>query len=97
MEMISPTWFDRMNRYRVAAAFLYVPFVGQLGAWTAGTELREVLPTVVTRSIYWCGLLLLTVALAMDGWEVYAGKRKVRQLISQKKRERPTGKHAKPD
>jgi hypothetical protein len=94
--MTSPTWFDRMTRYRVAAVFLYVPFVGQLGAWAAGTELRELLPIYVTRSIYWAGLLLLTVALALDTWEVYSGKRRVNQLISQKKRDRrSSGKHAK--
>jgi hypothetical protein len=95
MEMISTTWFDRMNRYRIAAAFLYVPFLGQLGAWIDGTELRNVLPVVVTRSIYWAGLFLLTVALAMDAWEVYAGRRRVKRLINRKKQERPTGKHAK--
>lgn len=86
--MTSPTWFDRVNRYRIAAAFLYVPFIGQLGAWADGTELRNVLPVAVTRSIYWTGLFLLTAALAMDAWTVYAGKRKVRQMISRKKQDR---------
>lgn len=95
--MTSPTWFDRMTRYRIAAAFLYVPFVGQLFAWSAGTELRELLPMYATRGIYWTGLFLMTTALAMDAWEVYAGKRRVKQMIDQKKRERSTkpGKHAK--
>jgi len=86
--MTSTTWFDRITKYRFAAAFLYVPFVGQLGAWAAGTELRDLLPTAVTRSIYWTGLLLLTVALAQDAWEVYSGKRQVKRMIDQKKRER---------
>lgn len=93
--MTSPTWFDRMNRYRIAAVFLYVPFVGQLFAWTAGTELREILPLYATRGIYWAGLFLMTAALAMDAWEVYAGKRRVKQMIDQKKRDRPHGRHAK--
>jgi hypothetical protein len=90
-------WFDRMSRYRIAAVFLYVPFVAQLGAWSAGTQLRDILPFIVMRSIYWVGLLLLTVALAMDAWEVYAGKRQVKRMIDQKKRERRHGKHAKLD
>ena len=93
--MTSPTWFDRTARYRIAALFLYVPFVGQLFAWSAGTELREILPIYVTRGIYWAGLLLLTVALALDTWEVYSGKRRVKQMIVQKKRERRPGRHAK--
>jgi hypothetical protein len=93
--MTSPTWFDRMTRYRVAAAFLYIPFVMTLVAWGMGTELREILPLYVTRGIYWTGLFLLTVALAMDAWEVYAGKRRVKQLIDQKQRDRRQGKHAK--
>lgn len=95
MEMTSLTWFDRMNRYRIAAAFLYVPFVGQLFAWSAGTELREILPVYVTRAIYWAGLFLMTTALALDAREVYSGKRRVKQMIDQKKRDRTPGKHAK--
>lgn len=79
-----PEWFDRIRRYRLAAVFLYVPFVAQLGAWSAGTELRELLPMLVTRSIYWTGLLLLTVALALDAWEVYSGKRRVKQMIEER-------------
>jgi hypothetical protein len=87
-----------MTRYRVAAAFLYVPFIMTLVAWSMGTSLRELLPMWATRSIYWTGLLLLTVALAMDAWEVYAGKRRVKQMISQKQRARRSpGKHAKAD
>jgi hypothetical protein len=95
--MTSPSFFDRMTRYRLAAAFLYVPFLGTLAAWAGGTELRDLLPVYVTRSIYWIGLLLLTVALAMDAWEVYAGKRQVNRMIDQKKRERRKDKHAKSD
>lgn len=96
--MTSPTWFDRMTRYRVAAAFLYVPFIMTLVAWSMGTSLREMIPMWATRAIYWTGLLLLTVALAMDAWEVYAGKRRVKQMIDTKKRNRRSpGKHAKVD
>jgi hypothetical protein len=84
-----------MTRYRVAAAFLYIPFVMTLVAWGMGTELREILPLYVTIGIYCTGLFLLTVALAMDAWEVYAGKRRVKQLIDQKQRDRRQGKHAK--
>lgn len=95
--MTSPTWFDRMTRYRIAAAFLYVPFIMTLVAWIMGTQLRDVLPMWTTRGIYWVGLLLLTVALAMDAWEVYSGKRRVNQMIDQKKRDRRHGRHAKSD
>jgi putative effector of murein hydrolase LrgA (UPF0299 family) len=77
-----------MNRYRVATLFLYVPFIGQLAAWLAGSELREMLPTAVSRSIYWAGLGLLTLALALDAWEVYRGKRQVNRLIAAKWRDR---------
>jgi hypothetical protein len=51
--MTSPTWFDRMTRYRIAAAFLYVPFLLTLVAWGMGTTLREILPEYVTRGFYW--------------------------------------------
>lgn len=84
-----------MTRYRVAAAFLYVPFFASMIALMMGTQLREILPLWATRGIYWVGLLLLTVALAMDAWEVYSGKRRVKQMIDQKKRDRPHGRHAK--
>lgn len=48
-----------------------------------------------TRGIYWAGLFLMTAALAMDAWEVYAGKRRVKQMIRQKKRDRRPGRHVK--
>lgn len=96
--MTSPTWFDRMTRYRIAAAFLYVPFLLTLVAWGMGTTLRDVFPQYVTRGFYWTGLALLTVALALDAWEVYAGRRRVKQLIQDRQEERrPRGKHAKSD
>ena len=96
--MTSPTWFDRMTRYRVAAAFLYVPFLMTLVAWSIGTTLRDMLPYYVVRGFYWMGLALLTVALAMDAWEVYSGKRRVKQMIDHKQRTRRSpGKHAKAD
>jgi len=79
-----PEWFDRVRRYRIAAVFLYIPFIASLVTWTYGHELRDVLPLVAIRSIYWVGLLLLTVALAMDAYEVYAGKRRVKQMIEGK-------------
>lgn len=79
-----PDWFDRIRRYRIAAAFLYVPFIGTLVSWGFGHELRDVVPLIVMRSIYWTGLTLLTAALVMDAYEVYAGKRRVKQLIEEK-------------
>lgn len=95
--MTSPTFFDRMTRYRTAALFLYVPFLATLVAWGSGTTLRDLLPVYVTRGIYWVGLLLLTVALAMDAWEVYAGKRQVNRMIDQKKRDRRVDNQANSD
>lgn len=95
--MTSPAFFDRMTRYRTAALFLYVPFLGTLAAWASGNELRDLLPVYVTRGIYWVGLLLLTVALAMDAWEVYSGKRQVNRMIEQKKRERQVDNQAESD
>lgn len=80
----TPEWFDRVRRYRIAAAFLYVPFIASLVTLIYGHELREVLPLWALRSIYWTGLLLLTLALAMDAYEVYAGKRRVKQMIAGK-------------
>lgn len=77
-----PLWFDRINRYRLAAGFLFVPFVLTLIAWMTGVSVDTVLPMVARRSVYWVGLLFLTVALAMDAWEVYAGKRQVKRLMA---------------
>lgn len=76
-----PTWFDRINRYRVAAGFLFIPFILTLVAWSMGLPVDVVMSAVVRRSIYWVGLFLLTVALAMDAWEVYSGKREVKRMI----------------
>jgi hypothetical protein len=94
--MPNPTWLDRTARYRIAAAFLYVPFLGTLIGQIFGVSLRDVIGLVGVRSFYYTGLLLLTVALAMDAWEVYAGKRRVKQLINQRINERrPPGRHSK--
>ena len=94
--MTSPTWFDRVTRYRVAATFLYVPFVLTLIGQVTGFHLRDMIGMWGVRGLYYTGLVLLTVALALDAYEVYAGKRRVKQMISQKKRSRKTpGKHAK--
>lgn len=79
-----PTWFDRINRYRVAAGFLFVPFVLTLIAWLSHVEVDVIMPMVVRRSIYWVGLFLLTVSLAMDAAEVYAGKREVKRMIKER-------------
>ena len=76
-----PTWFDRVNRYRVAAGFLFVPFLAAMVALIFGHNINEFLPMMARRSIYWVGLLLLTIALAMDWWEVYSGKREVKRRI----------------
>lgn len=76
-----PTWFDRINRYRASAAFLFVPFLLTLFAWVVGIPVDVVMPMVARRSVYWVGLFLLTVALAMDAWEVYSGKRQVKRMI----------------
>lgn len=75
---------DRLTKYRAAAAFLYVPFLLTLGCWAAGTTMRDEFPSWVIRFFYWVGLLLLTVALAMDSYEVYAGKRRVKRLIEKR-------------
>lgn len=73
------TWWDRINRYRVAAGFLYVPFILAMITLVTGHELMA---QSVRRSVYWIGLFLLTVALAMDAWEVYSGKRQVKRMIA---------------
>lgn len=79
-----PTWFDRINRYRVAAVFLFIPFVLALIPMLTPVEMEVVMPFLVRRSIYWFGLLILAVALAMDAWEVYSGKREVKRMIETK-------------
>lgn len=76
--------FDRMTQYRVAAAFLYVPFFMTIIALVQGREPWKMWPIWVTRGIQWTGLALLTLALALDAFEVYAGKRRVRQMIETK-------------
>lgn len=84
----TPTWFDRFNRYRIAAGFLYALFLLSLAGMISGHPVKEWLPVWASRGLFWSGLLVLTVALAMDAWEVYSGKRKVNQLIDRKKAER---------
>lgn len=79
-----PTWFDRINRYRVAAVFLFIPFVLALIPMLTPVEMDSVMPFLVRRGIYWFGLLILAVALAMDAWEVYSGKREVKRMIEAK-------------
>lgn len=94
--MTSSQWFDRLTRYRIAAAFLYVPFVISLIGAVLGHNLRDWIGIWGVRAIYYVGLLLLTLALAIDSWEVYAGKRRVKQLIEDRQNERRSrGKHAK--
>lgn len=83
-------WFDRVNRYRIAAVFLFIPFVSALVSYTFGHELNEMLPLIVRQAIYWVGLLLLTVALTLDYWEIQRGKRRVKRLIAQKLLENTT-------
>lgn len=79
-----PTWFDRINRYRVAAVFLFVPFVLAMIPMLTDIEMETIMPFLVRRSIYWFGLLILAVALAMDAWEVYSGKREVKRMIEKR-------------
>lgn len=80
-----PTWFDRFNRYRIAAAFLYALFILTMVGMFSGHPVKEWLPVWGTRALFWTGLLILTVALAMDAYEVYAGKRRVKHLIAEQK------------
>jgi len=91
-----PTWFDRINRYRVAATFLFIPFVLALVPMVSPIDLDTIMPYLVRRSVYWFGLLILAIALAMDAWEVYAGKREVKRMIEARIRQDtdtdPTGK-----
>ena len=79
-----PTWFDRINRYRVAAVFLFIPFFLALIPMVTAIDMDTIMPFIVRRSIYWVGLLILAVALAMDAWEVYSGKREVKRMIEAK-------------
>jgi putative Ca2+/H+ antiporter (TMEM165/GDT1 family) len=83
-----PTWFDRFNRYRIAAAFLYALFILTMIGMFSGHPVKEWMPVWGTRALFWTGLLVLTVALAMDAYEVYAGKRRVKHLIDKKKSQR---------
>lgn len=78
----APVWFDRINRYRVAAGFLFVPFILALIGFTVGIDKNTIMPLHVRQVIYWIGLFLLTISLAMDAWEVYAGKREVKRMIT---------------
>lgn len=77
-------WFDRIRRYRIAAGFLYVPFILTLFGQIFGHSLRDAIGIVGVRAFYYTGLALLTLALAMDAWEVYAGKRRVKQMIERR-------------
>ena len=79
-----PVWFDRLNRYRVAAIFLFIPFFLVMIPMITAIELDTIMPYLVRRSIYWFGLLILAIALAMDAWEVYSGKREVKRMIEAK-------------
>jgi hypothetical protein len=78
------TWFDRINRYRVAAGVLFIPFLLTLFAWIIHMPVDSVMPMIPRRGIYWAGLVFLTLAIAMDAWEVYAGKRRVKRLIQER-------------
>lgn len=82
----TPTWFDRINRYRIAAAFLYVLFILSMVGTFSGHPVKEWLPWWLSRALFWSGLLVLTVALAMDAWEPYAGKRRVKRLIAEQQK-----------
>jgi hypothetical protein len=84
----TPTWFDRFNRYRIAAAFLYVLFILSMVGTFSGHPVREWMPVWATRGLFWSGLLVLTVALAMDAYEVYAGKSRVKQMIRDQQSQR---------
>src|SRR5688572_2440697 len=84
-----PTWFDRINRYRTAAVFLFIPFFLALIPMVTEIDMNTIMPFLVRRSIYWIGLFILAVALAMDAWEVYSGKREVKRMIEAKMKQDP--------
>lgn len=78
------TWFDRINRYRVAAAILTLPFI--LSTLTMDLHLFD-MPILARRAVYWFGLAVLLTAVAMDWREVYHGKRDVERRIQHRLRQ----------
>lgn len=81
----TPTWFDRYNRYRIATIFLYMLFLLTTWGLISGHSVKDWIPVWGTRALFWAGLFVQTVALAMDAYEVYAGKRKVKHLIKEQR------------
>lgn len=78
------TWFDRINRYRVAAVILTFPFI--LSTLTMDLEIFEI-PVIARRAVYWFGLAVLFTAVAMDWLEVYHGRQEVEKRIRDRIRE----------
>lgn len=82
MRTLVDLWLDRINRYRLAAAVLVIPFflsvLVDLG-WADP-------PMMLRRGIYWFGLSILLVSVALDAHTVYAGKRKVKRMIQRQLR-----------
>lgn len=78
------TWFDRINRYRVAAVILTLPFI--LSTLTMDLELFEI-PILARRAVYWFGLAVLFTAVAIDWLEVYRGRHEVERRIRERIRQ----------
>lgn len=81
--MTTKRWFDRINRYRVAAFVLVIPAI--LNVLVIDLELFD-LNMWVRRGIYWVGLLILFTAVAYDWFTVYRGKREVKRRIAERLR-----------
>lgn len=88
MRKPTETWFDRLNRYRIAAVFLAIPTAWNLIDDVSFTQTSFEL---TIRVLYRTGMVILLVAIAMDWWAVYTGKRRIKQMIRQKKITNPHG------
>lgn len=79
------TGFDRINRYRLAAVVLVIPFLMSILSmdlhWVA-------IPPIARRAVYWIGLFILLVAVAIDTIDVYSGRHKVKKMIRQQLKEK---------
>jgi hypothetical protein len=83
MRKPSDTWFDHVNRYRLAAAVLVIP--AMLTIISMDLDLVTI-PSLTRRVIYWLGLAILLTAVAMDKREVYRGRQDVEKLIKRRLR-----------
>lgn len=78
------TWFDRINRYRVAALILTFPFI--MSTLTMDLNLFDI-PILARRAVYWFGLAVLFTAVAIDWFEVYRGRHEVERRIRERIRQ----------